>query len=94
MSADQLDSLGGPIARSSKSCSRVRGTLVHEIVHPFIEANFPDCPSWFNEGLASMYEQCRDNSGHIWGSTNWRLNGLKEAIAEQRVPAFSGVHSM
>ena len=28
------------------------GTLVHEIVHPFIEANFPDCPSWFNEGLA------------------------------------------
>ena len=64
------------------------GTLVHEIVHPFIEANFPDCPSWFNEGLASMYEQCRDNSGHIWGSTNWRLNGLKEAIADQRVPAF------
>jgi hypothetical protein len=34
------------------------GTLVHEIVHPFIESNFPDCPSWFNEGLASLYEQC------------------------------------
>src|SRR5262249_27305888 len=24
------------------------GTLVHEIVHPFIEANFPGCPPWFN----------------------------------------------
>ncbi|HQX52316.1 MAG TPA: C39 family peptidase [Planctomycetaceae bacterium] len=64
------------------------GTLVHEIVHPFMESNFEDCPSWFNEGLASLYEQCRDNNGHIWGSTNWRLNGLKEAIADQRVPAF------
>ena len=64
------------------------GTLVHEIVHPFIEANFPDCPSWFNEGLASLYEQSRDERGHIQGSTNWRLNGLKEAIADQRVPEF------
>lgn len=64
------------------------GTLVHEIVHPFIEANFPDCPSWFNEGLASLYEQCRDDGGHIRGSTNWRLNGLKEAIADNRVPPF------
>lgn len=22
------------------------GTLVHEIVHPYIAANFPECPSW------------------------------------------------
>lgn len=34
------------------------GTLVHEIVHPFMEANFPECPSWLNEGLGSLYEQC------------------------------------
>ena len=61
---------------------------MHEIVHPFIESNFPDCPSWFNEGLASLYEQCRDNRGKIWGSTNWRLNGLKKAIAARRVPKF------
>src|ERR1051325_4037206 len=26
------------------------GTLVHEIVHPFVHANFPQCPAWFNEG--------------------------------------------
>lgn len=64
------------------------GTLVHEIVHPFIERNFPQCPSWFNEGLASLYEQCRDQKGHIWGSTNWRLRGLQGAIQSQRVPSF------
>ena len=32
------------------------GTLVHELVHPFMEANFPECPSWLNEGLGSLYE--------------------------------------
>ena len=64
------------------------GTLVHEIVHPFIESNFPNCPSWFNEGLASLYEQCRDREGHIWGSTNWRLRGLQGAIESNRVPSF------
>ncbi len=56
------------------------GTLVHEIVHPFIASNFPECPAWFNEGLASLYEQCREHRGRIWGRTNWRLEGLQKAI--------------
>ncbi|MDA1049500.1 MAG: C39 family peptidase [Planctomycetota bacterium] len=66
------------------------GTLVHEIVHPFIAANFPDCPSWFNEGLGSLYEQCQTNNGRIWGLTNWRLRGLHEAIKDEayEMPTF------
>ncbi|MEX2287524.1 MAG: C39 family peptidase [Planctomycetaceae bacterium] len=69
------------------------GTLVHEIVHPFIAANFPDCPSWFNEGLASLYEQCGERDGKIIGHTNWRLNGLQEAIRRDRVPSFKTLTS-
>ena len=64
------------------------GTLVHEIVHPFMASNFPDCPSWFNEGLASLYEQAQDRDGHIAGLTNWRLRGLKAAIHDGEVPSF------
>jgi len=64
------------------------GTLCHEIVHPFIEVNFPQCPSWFNEGLASLYEQCGENSGKIWGYTNWRLRGLKRALKDGTLPTF------
>ena len=64
------------------------GTLVHEIVHPFMAANFPGCPAWFNEGLASLYEQASEKDGHIIGLTNWRLRGLKDAIEEKRLPAF------
>jgi hypothetical protein len=64
------------------------GTLVHEIVHPFVESNFPACPSWLNEGLGSLYEQCGQVNGHIHGYTNWRLPGLQRAIRENRVPKF------
>jgi len=64
------------------------GTLVHEIVHPFMEANFPGVPAWFNEGLGSLYEQSGDVNGRIHGYTNWRLPGLQKAIRERRLSSF------
>jgi hypothetical protein len=64
------------------------GTLVHEIVHPFVAANFPNCPSWFNEGLGSLYEQSGERDGKIIGRTNWRLPGLQKAIQKKKVPSF------
>ena len=64
------------------------GTLVHEIVHPFVEADFPGCPPWLNEGLGSLYEQSGEREGRIVGYTNWRLAGLQRAIKENRVPPF------
>jgi hypothetical protein len=70
------------------------GTLVHEIVHPFMEANFPACPPWLNEGLGSLYEQCGELGGHIHGFTNWRLPGLQKAIRQRRVPSFKTLTAM
>ena len=67
------------------------GTLVHEIVHPFMAANFPACPAWFNEGLGSLYEQSAERDGRIVGLTNWRLKGLQEAIRAGRVPSFEAL---
>ena len=64
------------------------GTLVHEIVHPFMEANFPRCPAWFDEGLASLYEGCDEREGEIHGLVNWRLPGLQAAIADASLPSF------
>ena len=64
------------------------GTLVHEIVHPFMAANFPACPAWYNEGLGSLYEQSSKQDGRIHGLTNWRLAGLQSAIKLGRVPSF------
>ena len=69
------------------------GTLVHEIVHPFMESNFPDHPAWFNEGLGSLYEQSADRNGHIVGLTNWRLAGLQQAIRRGSLPSFAELTS-
>jgi hypothetical protein len=65
------------------------GTLVHEIVHPYVEANFPEAPAWLNEGLGSLYEQSSERDGHIIGLTNWRLPGLQRAIRAGRALSFS-----
>jgi hypothetical protein len=56
------------------------GTLVHEIVHPYVEANFPEAPAWLNEGLASLYERPTEVAGHIRGLPNWRLPALKREL--------------
>jgi len=64
------------------------GTLVHEIVHPFMRANFPQCPAWFNEGLASLYEQSAEQNGHIRGLVNWRYAGLEQDIKAGKLISF------
>ena len=69
------------------------GTLVHEIVHPFVASNVPNCPAWINEGLGSLYEACGERDGKIRGLTNWRLAGLQRAIDERMVPTFEHLTS-
>ena len=70
------------------------GTLVHELVHPFMRANFPKCPAWFNEGLASLYEQSADKDGHILGLINWRYTGLAKAIKDGKLISFQKLMAM
>lgn len=76
------------------------GTLVHEIVHPFVEADFAsqgwkDAPAWINEGLGSLFEQSAERDGHIVGLTNWRLAGLQKAIQRgDAIPSFEELASM
>lgn len=65
------------------------GTLVHEVVHPYIEANAPAAPTWFNEGLASLYERPSEKRGHIVGLPNWRLPNLKREIKNRTLPPLA-----
>ena len=57
------------------------GTLVHELTHALIVYDFPDVPTWLNEGLGSLHEQCGIKDDRIVGHVNWRLPGLRKAIA-------------
>jgi hypothetical protein len=64
------------------------GTLVHELVHAYLQTDFPDCPPWLDEGLASLFEHVSLSDGHPVGHTNWRLEGLVRAIEADAVPSF------
>ena len=57
------------------------GTLTHEIVHPLVESDFPDAPTWINEGIASVFEApVITKPGEIHGVKNWRHPRLKRAL--------------
>jgi hypothetical protein len=57
------------------------GTLTHEIVHPLVEADFPNAPTWINEGVASVFEQPQlPRPGEIHGGKNWRHPLLKRTL--------------
>jgi hypothetical protein len=58
------------------------GTLVHEMTHAFVRYDFPNIPSWFNEGLGSLYERCSLSNNEILGYVNWRLPRLQEGISD------------
>ena len=71
------------------------GTLVHELTHALVDFDFPAIPDWFNEGLASLHEQCRfreDQHGPtIEGLENWRLPGLQKAIRAGRLGSIESL---
>ncbi len=57
------------------------GTLTHEIVHPLVETDFPEAPTWLNEGIASVFEApVITKPGEIHGVKNWRHPRLKRAL--------------
>ena len=73
------------------------GTLVHELTHALVDFDFPEMPDWFNEGLASLHEQCRfreeADGPSIEGLENWRLSGLQKAIRAGKLRSLESLLS-
>ena len=49
------------------------GTLAHELVHDYIQNDFPQIPGWFEEGISALYEQSAEIEGRMVGLVNFRL---------------------
>jgi len=70
------------------------GTLAHVLVYPMLEADLPAAPEWFRAGFAALYEESNQTvDGAMEGHVNWRLRGLKEAMAQGRAPSIATVLS-
>jgi hypothetical protein len=59
-----------------------KGSTSHEITHSLIQHDFPDIPSWFNEGLASLHEKYIFKDGKMIGDFSWRIAALRRAFRE------------
>lgn len=70
------------------------GTLIHELVHPLVAANWADCPPWINEGLGSLYEAVTERDGRMHGLLNWRLPGLQQALRDEAALPFDDLLAM
>ena len=71
------------------------GTLVHEMFHALVRADFPGIPAWANEGIASLFEQCGVTpAGTLEGYVNWRLPILQDAIKKGTLPSFRRIMTM
>lgn len=71
------------------------GTLAHELTHALGHVDFPNMPEWFDEGLASLYEEAgfSDDGLRLNGLSNWRLNHLLNAMQKRRLGTLESLIS-
>ncbi|QDT42331.1 hypothetical protein Pan241w_24140 [Gimesia alba] len=64
------------------------GTLGHELTHALAQIDYPDMPEWFDEGLASLHEQCEfsEAGNQLVGISNWRAQILLSALDRNQLP--------
>lgn len=61
-------------------------TLVHELTHALMEADFPEAPAWYGEGLACLAESARLEQGRLRGVVDERMPLLQRLSAAGRLP--------
>lgn len=87
----QSDSYYGYYLRPSRrivvDISTGAGTLAHELTHALAHFDFPTMPEWFDEGLASLFEQSEftDNGRRLTGGDNWRVHHVLRALHDNRM---------
>ncbi|MDA0284663.1 MAG: hypothetical protein O3B13_19215 [Planctomycetota bacterium] len=71
------------------------GTLSHELTHALAHFDFPNMPEWFDEGLASLYEEAdfSEDGLQLVGLSNWRLNHLLNAMQKRRLGTLESLVS-
>ena len=61
------------------------GSLLHEIVHALVAAQFPTAPLWYEESLATLYERTEWRGNTLVPLPNWRMDFISEETDPNRV---------
>ena len=62
------------------------GNLRHELVHPLIGDDYPDIPTWLNEGVASLYGSATLGKHGFTFLVNYRLRDCSAHSPTARAP--------
>lgn len=60
-----------------------KGSIFHEVTHRFIKADFPNAPSWFDEGFASLNEKANFKNGNLIADFSFRIIPLRRALEDK-----------
>ena len=69
------------------------GTLGHELTHALAQTDYPAMPEWFDEGLASLHEECEFSAegNQLLGTANWRAQLLLSALDRELLPELNSL---
>ncbi len=59
-----------------------KGSVSHEVTHAMLQNDFPEIPSWFNEGFAALHEKANYDNGNLTANFSWRILALRRAFDE------------
>ncbi|MCC7158631.1 MAG: hypothetical protein IT281_03745 [Ignavibacteria bacterium] len=68
-----------------------KGSISHEVTHKFTKRDFPDMPSWFDEGFASLNEKSTFRNGVLIGDFSFRIIPLRRALKEN---TYTGLETL
>lgn len=66
------------------------GAVIHEAAHPIIDASFPDCPVWLDEGIASWLEHV-EPAGPRPIADDPDRERLQRRLAQGRLPSLAAL---
>jgi hypothetical protein len=65
------------------------GNLRHELAHPLVGDDFPNIPTWLNEGIGALYGTAQWSRGRFEFLVNYRLRDLQRALAAGTLPTIA-----
>lgn len=68
-----------------------KGSPGHEVTHTFTKKDFPEMPSWFDEGLASLHEKATYKNKKLVGDFSWRILSLRRAFNDN---TYTGLRAL